>query len=91
MTRSLVLVQTQCACLLFERQFSDILNLRMVQRSTLVQVADIVINRVLRETRPGEELARALNEAYPFGDDPRGRKVWLEALIQKAVYEPTSH
>ena len=91
MTRSLVLVQTQCACLLFERQFSHILNLRMVQRSTLVQVADIVINRVLRETKPGEDLARALNDAYPFGDDPHGREVWLEALIQKAVYEPTSH
>ena len=52
----------------------------MAQRSTLVQVAD---NRVFRDIRPGEDLARALNEAYPFGDDPRGREVWLEAFHRK--------
>ena len=60
----------------------------MAQRSTLVQVAD---NRVFRDIRPGEDLARALNEAYPFGDDPRGREVWLEAFLRKAVYERTLH
>ena len=75
MTRSLVSVQTQCACLLFERQFSHILNLRIVQRSTLMEVAAIVMNRVFRETKPGEDFnARALDDAYPFGDDPHGAR-----------------
>ncbi len=63
----------------------------MAQRSTLVQVADIVINRVFQEIRPGEDLARALNEAYPFGDDPHGREVWLEALLRNAVQQPSCH
>lgn len=65
----------------------------MADRLVLLQIAGSVIRRVYTEsnhralTRANNcvELCEALNNAYPFGDHPGGRDVWLEALIRDAV------
>jgi hypothetical protein len=56
----------------------------MPQRSTLLHVATLVIDQVLAEVDNNTDLCEALNAAYPFGDDPEGREVWLEALLRNA-------
>lgn len=56
----------------------------MAERSTLLQAADVIIRRVLADANGNTNLAEALNKAYPFGDDPQGKEVWLEALIRVA-------
>lgn len=57
----------------------------MTQRSTLLHVASLVIDRVLAKVDPNTDLCEALNRAYPFGDDPVGREVWIEVLLRNAV------
>jgi hypothetical protein len=61
----------------------------MAERSTLLKTADIIIRRVLADVDSGTDLAEALNKAYPFGDDPEERQIWLEALIRIAVKDDT--
>lgn len=65
----------------------------MAERLVLLQIAGSVIRRVyaesnhraLTQSNNCAELCEALNRAYPFGDSPGGRDVWLEALIRDAV------
>jgi hypothetical protein len=45
----------------------------MPQLSTLKLVADIVVSRILQNAEQYPDVAAALEEAYPFGDDPRTR------------------
>lgn len=52
----------------------------MANTPILVQVAEMIIRRVLDETHSNTNLAEALRRVYPFEDDPRGRQVWAEAL-----------
>lgn len=56
----------------------------MPQLSTLKLVADIVVARVLSDAVETEDLAAVLEDAYPFGNDPCGRQVWLDALLRHA-------
>jgi hypothetical protein len=56
----------------------------MPQLSTLKLVADIVVSRILHNAEQYHDVAAALEEAYPFGDDPHGRQVWLDALLRHA-------
>ena len=56
----------------------------MADRSALLKTADGIIRRVLADAGSNTNLADALNNAYPFGDDPHGREIWLEALIRVA-------
>ena len=62
----------------------------MAERSTLLQTADVIIRRVLADADSTTDLADALNKAYPFGDDPQGRDIWLEALIRVAFKNETN-
>jgi|RhiMethySRZTD1v2_1073278.scaffolds.fasta_scaffold2120512_1 hypothetical protein len=53
-----------------------------MERSTLEHVADLVIRRALTEVDyTGADLWEALRAAYPFGDSPEGRVVWVQALL----------
>ena len=45
-------------------------------------VADMIVRRVLSHVENCEELAAALKREYPFGDDPQGREIWLDALLR---------
>ena len=56
----------------------------MPQLSTLKHVADIVVSRILANAADYEDVAEALEEAYPFGDHPDGKEVWFEALLRHA-------
>jgi hypothetical protein len=56
----------------------------MPQLSTLKHVADIVVSRILANAADHEDVAAALEEAYPFGDHPHGKQVWLDALLRHA-------
>lgn len=56
----------------------------MPEISTLKHIADIVLNRLLADHAQGD-LAEALERAYPFGDHPDGRQIWLEAMLRHAV------
>ena len=62
----------------------------MPQLSTLKHVADIVVSRILANASDYEDVAAALEEAYPFGDDPYGKQVWLEALLRHAYRSDNS-
>jgi hypothetical protein len=57
----------------------------MPQPSTLKYVADLVLERVFAEIKPGEDLAVALKKAYPFGNSEVGRQIWLDALLRHAA------
>ena len=56
----------------------------MPQLSTLKLVAGLVVARILSHAAEHDDLAAALEEAYPFGDDPSGRQVWVDALLRHA-------
>jgi hypothetical protein len=56
----------------------------MPELTSLEQVADSIIRRVLAEVTDPESLADALNRANPFGNDPHGRRLWLDALLRNA-------
>ena len=58
----------------------------MPQLSTLKHVADIVVSRILTNASDYENVSAALEEAYPFGDDPYGKQVWFEALLRHAYH-----
>jgi hypothetical protein len=45
-------------------------------------VADMVVRRVLSQVDNCEDLAVALKREYPFGDDPQGREIWLDAVLR---------
>lgn len=57
----------------------------MAEFSTLEYVADLVIRRVLSETSNPTALDAALERAYPFGENPRGRAAWASSLLRNAV------
>jgi hypothetical protein len=56
----------------------------MSELEDLKDVADLIIRRVLAEATDAASLAEALNRANPFGDDPHGRRLWLEAILRNA-------
>lgn len=56
----------------------------MPERSTLEYVADLIIQRTIASVSP-EDLEAALQRAYPFGDDPVGYRVWVEALKRNGI------
>ena len=60
----------------------------MPQLSTLKHVADIVVSRILADAAQYKDVAAALEEAYPFGDDPIERQVWMDALLRHAFSLP---
>jgi hypothetical protein len=53
--------------------------------TTLDHLADLVIRRVVAEVGRTNELAEALERAYPFGDVPCGRTVWIDALNRQKL------
>ena len=57
----------------------------MAQRSTLEYIADLVIRQVLAQVDDATPLAEALERAYPFGDHPNGRQIWMDALLRNAI------
>jgi hypothetical protein len=57
----------------------------MPQPSTMKFVADLVIERVLAELKPGDDLAEVLQKAYPFENSKQGRQIWLDALLRHAA------
>jgi hypothetical protein len=66
--------------------------------STLVHIANIVIQRVLAECTDASLLIQALEEAYPFGDLVDGRQIWVDSLLRNGIEHtaatrnpPTSH
>jgi hypothetical protein len=56
----------------------------MTDLHDLPDVADMIIRRVLAEATDETSLADALNRANPFGDDPYGKQLWLEAILRNA-------
>ena len=56
----------------------------MTDLHDLSDVADLIIRRVLAEATDETSLAEALNRANPFGDDPYGKQLWLEAILRNA-------
>jgi hypothetical protein len=57
----------------------------MPELVTLKHVADLIVDRVLLETRNRAELNAALENAYPFADHPEGRQIWMDALRRHAL------
>jgi hypothetical protein len=57
----------------------------MPELVTLKHVADLIVDRVLSETRNRAELNAALENAYPFADHPEGRQIWVDALQRHAL------
>ncbi len=57
---------------------------RMTDLHDLSDVADLIIRRVLAEATDETSLAEALNRANPFGEDPYGKQLWLEAILRNA-------
>lgn len=48
-------------------------------------VADLVIEKVFADMKPGDDLAEALKKAYPFENSKQGRQIWLDALLRHAA------
>ena len=57
----------------------------MPELVTLKHVADLIVDRVLSETKNIAELKAALENAYPFADHPDGRQIWTDALRRHAL------
>jgi hypothetical protein len=63
----------------------------MPELVTLKHVADLIVDRVLAESKNTAELSEALENAYPFADHPEGRQIWIDALFRHAIeVNPTS-
>ena len=62
----------------------------MPELITLRHVADLIVDRVLAETKDTAELRAALEEAYPFAGHPDGRKIWIDALRRHALEFPVT-
>jgi len=58
--------------------------------STLVHIANLAIQRVLVECTDPTLLTKALEEAYPFGDLPEGREIWVNALLRNGIENATT-
>jgi hypothetical protein len=58
--------------------------------STLVHIANLAIQRVLVECTDPALLTKALEEAYPFGDLPEGREIWVDALLRNGIENATT-
>ena len=53
-----------------------------MERSTLEHIADIVIRRALSDVEyNGADIWETLRAAYPFGNSPEGRVVWVQAML----------
>jgi hypothetical protein len=71
---------------LFTWNGADIFELApMPELVTLKHVADLIVDRVLAETKNSAELRAALENAYPFADYPEGRQIWKDSLLRHAV------
>ena len=57
----------------------------MPELVTLKHVADLIVDRVLAESKDTAELSEALENAYPFADHPEGRQIWIDALFRHAI------
>jgi hypothetical protein len=60
----------------------------MPELATLRHVADLIVDRVLAETKNVGDLGSALENAYPFAEHPEGRRVWVDALLRHALELP---
>ena len=45
-------------------------------------IADAIIDAVLMRPHNGVSVRRALEQAYPFGDEAAGRLIWNKALLR---------
>ena len=61
---------------------------QMPELVTLRYVADLIVDRVLAETKDTEELPAALENAYPFAEHPDGRSIWIDSLRRHALEFP---
>ncbi len=61
----------------------------MPEPSTLVHIANLAIQRVLLECMDATLLTKALEEAYPFGELPEGREIWVDALLRNGIDDAT--
>ena len=57
----------------------------MPELITLTHVADLIVDRVIAETKNTAELRAALENAYPFAEHPEGRQIWIDALRRHAL------
>lgn len=61
---------------------------QMPELVTLRHVADLIVDRVLAETKDTTDLPAALENAYPFAEHPDGRGIWIDSLRRHALEFP---
>ena len=57
----------------------------MRQISTVDYLADLVVKEVLAGTADASSIYNVIERANPFGDNPRGRQIWTDALVRNGV------
>jgi hypothetical protein len=57
----------------------------MPEASTLSFVADLVIRRTIAEAKPGCDVRKLVDDAYPFDESVTARRIWLDALIRYSL------
>ena len=56
----------------------------MNQLLLIEQTAELIIRRVLADVKDTQSLPGALDRANPFGENPFGRHLWMDALLRHA-------
>jgi hypothetical protein len=57
----------------------------MPELSTLAYVADLIIRKALTDAGPDTDIAKTIEEAYPFDNTQAARRIWLDALIRYSM------
>jgi hypothetical protein len=57
----------------------------MRQITTVDHLADLVLREVLAKTVDASSVADIIEKANPFGDHPRGRQIWTNAMVRNGV------